>query len=157
MNFAHFCEFWYFSLGKQAQFILNFCSGMPLRKVHELTFLWFGLLGPLLTNVQSQPSEFPTENSGSLEIFNLAWKFQSRRGILKMFNLWALYMLKWRELFSALLLTRSGCQSPTDPSKPPTSSLPGECSQAHHPAPWAGPPPPSHRARQWTLIGENKG
>ena len=28
MNFAHFCEF-------------NFCSGMPLRKVHELTFLWF--------------------------------------------------------------------------------------------------------------------
>ena len=28
---------------------LNFCSGMPLRKVHELTFLWFGLPGPLLT------------------------------------------------------------------------------------------------------------
>ena len=26
----------------------NFCSGMPLRKVHELTFLWFGLPGPLL-------------------------------------------------------------------------------------------------------------
>ena len=25
----------------------NFCSGMPLRKVHELTFLWFGLPGPL--------------------------------------------------------------------------------------------------------------
>ena len=48
MNFAHFCEFWCFSLGKQARFILNFCSGMPLRKVHELTFLWFGLPGPLL-------------------------------------------------------------------------------------------------------------
>ena len=48
MNFAHFCEFWCFSLGKQAQFTLNFCSGMPLRKVHELTFLWFGLPGPLL-------------------------------------------------------------------------------------------------------------
>ena len=27
---------------------LNFCSGTPLRKVHELTFLWFGLPGPLL-------------------------------------------------------------------------------------------------------------
>ena len=48
MNFAHFCEFWCFSLGKQAQFTLTFCSGMPLRKVHELTFLWFGLPGPLL-------------------------------------------------------------------------------------------------------------
>ena len=48
MNFAHFCEFWCFSLGKQARFTLNFCSGMPLRKVHELTLLWFGLPGPLL-------------------------------------------------------------------------------------------------------------
>ena len=48
MNFAHFCEFWCFSLGKQARFTLNFCSGMPLRKVHELPFLWFGLPGPLL-------------------------------------------------------------------------------------------------------------
>ena len=48
MNFAHFCEFWCFSLGKQARFTLNFCSGMPLRKVHELTFFWFGLPGPLL-------------------------------------------------------------------------------------------------------------
>ena len=48
MNFAHFCEFWCFSLGKQARFTLNFCSGMPLRKVHEPTFLWFGLPGPLL-------------------------------------------------------------------------------------------------------------
>ena len=48
MNFAHFCEFWCFYLGKQARFTLNFCSGTPLRKVHELTFLWFGLPGPLL-------------------------------------------------------------------------------------------------------------
>ena len=48
MNFAHFCEFWCFSLGKQARFTLNFCSRMPLRKVHGLTFLWFGLPGPLL-------------------------------------------------------------------------------------------------------------
>ena len=30
MNFAHFCEFWCFSLGKQARFTSNFCSGMPL-------------------------------------------------------------------------------------------------------------------------------
>ena len=37
-----------FPLEKQARFTLNFCSGMPLRKVHELTFLWFGLPGPLL-------------------------------------------------------------------------------------------------------------
>ena len=49
INFAHFCEFWCFSLGKQARFTLNFCSGMPLREVHELTFLWFGLPGPLLS------------------------------------------------------------------------------------------------------------
>ena len=48
MNFALFCEFWCFSFGKQARFTLNFCSGMPLPKVHELTFLWFGLPGPLL-------------------------------------------------------------------------------------------------------------
>ena len=40
------CEFWCFSLGKQARFTLNFCSGMPLWKVHELTFLWFGLPRP---------------------------------------------------------------------------------------------------------------
>ena len=48
-NFAHFCEFWCLSLGKQARFTLNFCSGMPPGKVHELTFLRFGLPGPLLS------------------------------------------------------------------------------------------------------------
>ena len=57
MNFALFCEFWCFSLGKQARFTLNFCSGMALRKVHELTFLWFGLLGPLLKFLGSEQSE----------------------------------------------------------------------------------------------------
>ena len=51
MNFALICEFWCFSLGKQARFTLNFCSGMPLRKVHELSFLWFGLPGPLLIKI----------------------------------------------------------------------------------------------------------
>ena len=56
MNFAHFCEFWCFSLGKQARFTLNFCSGMPLRKVHELAFFWFGLPGPL----PSLGTHFPT-------------------------------------------------------------------------------------------------
>ena len=45
MNFAHFCEFWCFSLGKQARFTSNFCSGMPPGKVHELAFLWFGFAG----------------------------------------------------------------------------------------------------------------
>ena len=30
MNFAHFCEFWGFSLGRQARFTSNFLSGMPL-------------------------------------------------------------------------------------------------------------------------------
>ena len=44
----YFCEFWCFSLGKQARFTLNSCSGMPLRKVHELAFLWCGLPGRLL-------------------------------------------------------------------------------------------------------------
>ena len=54
MNFAHFVTSGVFSLGKQARFTLNFCSGMPLRKVHELTFLWFGLPGPLLTIYDSK-------------------------------------------------------------------------------------------------------
>ena len=49
MNFALFCEFWYFSLGKQARFTSNFCSGMLPGKVHELAFLWFGLPGWLLS------------------------------------------------------------------------------------------------------------
>ena len=48
-EFCLFCEFWCFSLGKQARFTLNFFfSGMPPRKVHELAFFWFGLPGPLL-------------------------------------------------------------------------------------------------------------
>ena len=47
MNFAPFCD-WCPSSGKQARFTLNLCSGMPLWKLHELTFLWFGLPGPLL-------------------------------------------------------------------------------------------------------------
>ena len=51
MNFAHFCEFWCFSLGKQARFTLNFRSGMPPGKVHELAFLWFGLPGRLLITI----------------------------------------------------------------------------------------------------------
>ena len=55
MNFAHFCEFWCFFWGKQARFTLNFCSGMPLGKVHELTFLWFGLPGPLLNLLEKCP------------------------------------------------------------------------------------------------------
>ena len=55
MDFAHFCEFWCFSLGKQARFTLNFCSGMPLRKAHELAFLWFGLPGPLLNEGSAWP------------------------------------------------------------------------------------------------------
>ena len=42
MNFAHFCEFWCFSLGKQARFTLNFCSGMPPEKfMNGLSSVWF--------------------------------------------------------------------------------------------------------------------
>ena len=60
MNFAHFCEFWCVSLGKQARFTLNFCSGMPLWKVHELTDLWLGLPGPPLSisDFRSKPQMF---------------------------------------------------------------------------------------------------
>ena len=33
MNFAHYCEFWCFSFGRQARFTLNFCSGnAPVKK-----------------------------------------------------------------------------------------------------------------------------
>ena len=42
MNFAHFCEFWCFSLGKQARFTSNFCSGMPWEKFMNWPF--FGLV-----------------------------------------------------------------------------------------------------------------
>ena len=56
MNFAHFCEFWCLSSGKHARFTLNFCSGMPLRKVHELTFLWFGLPGPTAVTMFAKSS-----------------------------------------------------------------------------------------------------
>ena len=66
MNFAHFCEFWCFSLGKQARFTLNFCSRIPLWKVHELTFLWFGLPGPLLNDVVISSLQTQTCNSGHL-------------------------------------------------------------------------------------------
>ena len=38
-----FCELGCFSLGMQAQFISNIGSDLPPRKVHEPTFLWFGL------------------------------------------------------------------------------------------------------------------
>ena len=50
MNFAHFCEFWCFSLGKQARFTYRTFvpESPPPRKVHELAFPWFGLPGPLL-------------------------------------------------------------------------------------------------------------
>ena len=51
MNFALFCELWCFSLGKQARFTLNFVPECPCEKVHEPTFLWFGLPGPLLIHV----------------------------------------------------------------------------------------------------------
>ena len=86
MNFAHFCEFWCFSLGKQARFTLNFCSGTPLRKVHELTFLWFGLQGWLLSvgpsrilmceclrkptaDLPSLPSEWPTTSQADFRVY----------------------------------------------------------------------------------------
>ena len=41
MNFAQFCEFWCLSLGKQARFTLNFCSGMPLRFMNCPSLVWF--------------------------------------------------------------------------------------------------------------------
>ena len=81
MNLAHSCEFWCFSLGKQARFTLNFCSGIPLWKVHELAFFWFGLPGWLLTmflkrafrharvrfwNARFRPSKLLTIVPGSL-------------------------------------------------------------------------------------------
>ena len=50
-EFAHFCKFWCFSLGKQARFTSSFCSGLPSGKVHELAFLWFGLPGWLLISM----------------------------------------------------------------------------------------------------------
>ena len=72
MNFAHFCEFWCFSLGKQARFTLNFCSGMLLRKVHELTFLWFGLPGPLLSFFGLRGEDF-SEDHDHLSGAQKAW------------------------------------------------------------------------------------
>ena len=65
MNFAHFCvNSGVFFLRKTSTIhISNFCSGMPLRKVHELTFLWFGLPGPLLIFLPRQRSGTCLQNS----------------------------------------------------------------------------------------------
>ena len=56
----------------------------------------------------------PIENTGlvgsSLEIFNLAWEFQSRRAILRIFNLWALGDSRGTTLCEAL---REICLSST--------------------------------------------
>ena len=62
----------------------------------------------------------------------------------------SLSILKSRELVSAFLLTRS---TPLQPL--PTTQLPH--SQENVPKPTTPPPPLSHRARQWTLIGKNTG
>ena len=76
MNFAHFsCEFWCFFLRKTSTIhISNFCSGMPLRKVHELTFLWFGFcrghfwnkFGNFDRNVTGENSRRPPDYSPNL-------------------------------------------------------------------------------------------
>ena len=79
-----------FFLRKTSTIHIEFCSGMPLRKVHELTFLWFGLPGPLLKNVRISGTEkrlgLPSlqkcvcDNFGEIwfgiwfEIWNLWWK-----------------------------------------------------------------------------------
>ena len=65
----------------------------------------------LARNLQSWPSKFPTEKKrglvgGSLEMFNLAWKFQSQRAILNFFNLWALWE-RGRKLGAAQKLSKS--------------------------------------------------
>ena len=64
-----------FFLGKTSTIhISNFCSEMPLCKVHGLTFLWFGLPGPLLTNLAHQnrtiaiASDFRVDGAKSPEI-----------------------------------------------------------------------------------------
>ena len=61
------CEFWCFPLGEQARFTLNFCSGMPLGKAHELAFLWFGLPGPLL-------NYFSAFSSSSKSVTEISWE-----------------------------------------------------------------------------------
>ena len=57
---------------------LNFCSGMPLRKVHELTFLWFGLPGPLLRKISPKffrPNFFRGHPRGmSVLVFSRIWR-----------------------------------------------------------------------------------
>ena len=96
MNFALFCEFWCFPLGKQARFTLNFCSGMPLRKVHELTFLWFGLPGPLLINPFCV--DFPKEERtwGFWGIFAIFPRKTDKKGeILQIFGVGVLRPLLW--------------------------------------------------------------
>ena len=40
---------------------IELLSGMPPEKVHELTFLWFGLPGPLLMNLGWSPGFWKTK------------------------------------------------------------------------------------------------
>ena len=48
MNFAHFCVNSGVFLRKTSTIHIELLFRNALRKVHELTFLWFGLPGPLL-------------------------------------------------------------------------------------------------------------
>ena len=93
-NFALFCEFWCFSLGKQARFTLNFCSGMPLRKVHELTsppliLQKFWNLGDI-----GETREISGKFQGNSVAFSGAFGFSGNFGCLGLFRaIWGLKRL----------------------------------------------------------------
>ena len=80
-EFGPFLWILVFFLGKTSTIhISNFCSGMPLRKVHELAFPWFGLPGWLLKYFQHFSTSFaqgknPQKSSKSVK--HIPWKCKS--------------------------------------------------------------------------------
>ena len=52
MNFAHFCEFWCFSLGNQARFTSNFCSECPREKFMNWPFFGLVCRGDLIQTLE---------------------------------------------------------------------------------------------------------
>ena len=55
--------------------------GIPLRKVHELAFLWFGLPGPLLTKIPYEFLDHCTQSIESLENAQRKRKSSSKKGL----------------------------------------------------------------------------
>ena len=82
MNFAHYCELWCFYLRQQAQFTLNFCSGMPVKSSWtDLSLVWFAGVTPDFLVWKNFRAEIPRPR----QLLTLSGKLWSATGVI-----WAL-------------------------------------------------------------------